>query len=73
MPSPYLTLGEWQHGSAPVFVNGVEVGRVSMFSSDRYQFHGSLITGFSLSALGDTWIEACASWFCKAVVLLALK
>ena len=70
-PKPFLVLGEWQFGSAPVLANGVEVGRVSMYGPNRFQFHGpsSMLLGFS--ALGDTWIEAVAAWFCVAACVPA--
>lgn len=66
---PFLVLGDWQFGSAPVYANGVEVGRVSMFGSGRFQFHGCSILSLGYSALGDTWIEAVAAWFCVAALV----
>ena len=68
---PFLVLGEWQFGSAPVYANGVEVGHVSMYGLNRFQFHSPSFMRLGFSALGDTWLEAVAAWFCVAACVPA--
>lgn len=71
VPIPFFVLGDLRYGSAPVYANGVEVGRLSMFGPDRFQFHGPSSMRLGFSALGDTWIEAVAAWFCVAACVPA--
>ena len=61
---PFFTIdAEWRLGSATVYAGSVPIGKVSMFTPDRFQFHCCLPGAPSRAYLGQTWIEAVLLYF----------